>query len=118
METQSKLQIKEHIVSMLRSFKSEIDVSNYDPYNYGVGCNELRYWSLDASGEPQFESNNVHNWNCGEDVYAVYHWNDLSDYEAIEIERILADMMHRHYHISQLYRHETYARSSGEQNIS
>lgn len=90
-------ELKEYIVSMLKSFKNEIDVSNYDPHNCGIGCNELRYWSLDAHGEPQFESNNVHNWKQGEDTYAVFHWDDLSDYEMTEISRILDEMLQQQY---------------------
>lgn len=84
---------KENVVVMLSLLSKEIDVSEFDPYNFGVGNNELRYFSIDSEGNPLFESNNVHDWARGEDAYKVFAWEELTDYEKPAIEDVLKQIV-------------------------
>lgn len=78
---------------MLSILSEEIDISEFDQHNFGIGCNELRYFSIDTEGNPIFESNNVHDWERGEDAYMVYAWEDLTDYEKPAIEEVLKQIV-------------------------
>ena len=70
---------KENVVLMLLLLSEEVDVSEFDPHNFGIGYSELRYFSIDSKGNPLFESNNVHDWEKGEDAYKVFAWEELTD---------------------------------------
>lgn len=84
---------KSNVVMLLSLLSGEVDVSEYDPYNFGIGYDELRHFSIDTEGNPVFESNNVHDWDRGEDAYKVYVWEDLTDYEKPAIEDILKQIV-------------------------
>lgn len=84
---------KKNVVMMLSLLSEEVDVSEFDPHNFGVGYNELRYFSIDSEGNPLFESNNVHDWNRGEDAYKVFVWEDLTDFEKPAIEEVLKQIV-------------------------
>lgn len=84
---------KENVAMMLSMLSEEVDVSEFDPHNFGIGNNELRYFSIDTEGNPIFESNNVHDWERGEDAYMVLTWEDLSDYEKPAIEDVLKQIV-------------------------
>ena len=84
---------KSNVVMMLSLLSDEVDVSEYDHYKFGIGYNELRYFSIDSEGNPLFESNNVHDWKRGEDTYKVFAWEDLTDYEKPAIEDVLKQIV-------------------------
>lgn len=84
---------KSNVAMMLSLLSEEVDVSEFDPHNFGIGYNELRHFSIDAEGNLLFESNNVHNWERGEDAYKVYAWEDLTDYEKPALEDILKQIV-------------------------
>ena len=84
---------KENVTMMLSLLSEGVDVSEFDPHNFGIGYNELRYFSIDSEGNPFFESNNVHDWERGEDAYKVFVWEDLTDYEKPAIEDILKQIV-------------------------
>lgn len=88
--------IKQHVTRMLHFLNTEIDVSAYDATNYGIGYNELRYLSVNCSGQLYFESNNIHDWTKGEDVYKKFTWQELTDYEKKTIECTLQDICWRY----------------------
>lgn len=84
---------KSNVTMMLSLLSKEVDVSEFDSHNFGIGNNELRHFSIDSEGNPLFESNNVHDLERGEDAYKVYAWEDLTDYEKPAIEDILKQMV-------------------------
>lgn len=84
---------KSNVIMMLSLLSGEVDVCEYNPHNFGIGYDELRYFSIDTEGKPIFESNNVHDWERGEDAYKVYAWEDLTDYEKPAIEDILKQIV-------------------------
>ncbi|MBQ0073800.1 MAG: hypothetical protein KBT34_06365 [Prevotella sp.] len=84
---------KSNVTMMLSLLSKEVDVSEFDPHNFGIGYNELRYLSIDTEGNPLFESNNVHDWERGEDSYKVFAWEDLTDYEKPALEDILKQIV-------------------------
>lgn len=84
---------KENVVMMLSLLSEEVDVSEFYPHNFGIGYNELRHFSFDPKGNPLFESNNVHDWERGEDAYRIFVWEELTDYEKPAIEDILKQIV-------------------------
>lgn len=72
---------KEAFVSLLQRIDKEIDICEYDEYPHGIGYNELRYVGLDDYSNPYFESNNVHDWDRGDDEYMKFKWEELTTYE-------------------------------------
>lgn len=75
------LSVRNHISDLLNG-KKEFDICNiYEGRVGGVGYNELRYCSFDENGQLTFESNNVHDYECGEDCYKIFTWEELTDYE-------------------------------------
>lgn len=84
---------KANVAMMISLFSEEIDVSAFDVYNFGIGYNELRYFSNDSDGNPLFESNNVHDWERGEDKFKIFEWEELTDYEKPAIEDILKQII-------------------------
>lgn len=84
---------KNNVVMMLSMLSEEVDVSEFDPHNFGIGYDELRYLSIDSEGNPIFESNNTHDWERGENAYKVYAWEDLTDYEKPAIEDVLKQIV-------------------------
>lgn len=84
--------LKQRVIRMLHFLNAEIDVSAYDETNYGIGYNELRYLYVNKNGKLCFESNNIHDWSKGEDVYKIFTWNELTDYEKETIECTLQDI--------------------------
>lgn len=88
-----KLRVKK----MLSLYNEDIDVCEYFPYRNGIGYNELRFLFLDSESIPSFESNNVHEWEKGEDVYKVFSWEEISPYEKAEVEDILTMITEQEY---------------------
>lgn len=84
---------KKNVLMMLSLLSEEVDVCEFDPQNFGIGYNELRYFSIDSEGNPVFESNNVHDWERGDDAYKIFVWEDLTDYEKPAIEHILKQIV-------------------------
>lgn len=84
---------KNNVAMMLSLLSDEVDVNEFDPHNFGVGYNELRYFSIDSIGNPVFESNNTRDLEHGEDAYKTFVWEDLSDYEKTAIEDILKQIL-------------------------
>lgn len=69
------------VAHCIKKRNEELDVCDSAAYPYGIGYNELRFIGLDSCGKPYFESNNIHDWERGDDVYCQFHWCDLSAYE-------------------------------------
>ncbi len=84
---------KKNVAVMLSLLSNEVDISEFDPKNFGIGYNELRFFSIDSTGNPVFESNNIHDSEGGEDVYCTFVWEELSDYEKPAIEEILKQIV-------------------------
>lgn len=84
--------LKQHVTRMLYFLNTEIDVSAHNETNHGIGYNELRYLSVNKNGKLYFESNNIHDWSQGEDVYKIFTWDELTDYEKEAIECTLQDI--------------------------
>lgn len=84
---------KNNVAQMLSLLSNEVDVSEFDPLNFGIGYNELRYLSIDSNGNPVFESNNVRDLKGNEDEYRTFTWEELTDYEKSAIEDILKQIV-------------------------
>ena len=94
------IRCKRNVIMMLLLLSKEIDISEYDPYNFVIGYNELRYFSINSDGNPIFESNNTHDWDRGEDAYRVFTWEELTDYEKIAVEDVLKQIVKRYCGLS------------------
>lgn len=71
------------------SYGQEIDICELcADFPLGIGYNELRYCWIDEDNNLVLESNNVHDWTKGEDVYKKYYWNELTDYEKDALYKI------------------------------
>lgn len=84
---------KSNVVTMLSLLSDEVDVCEFNPHNFGIGHNELRYFSVDAEGKPKFESNNTRTPEGGEDAFMTFAWEELTDYEKPAIEDILKQIV-------------------------
>lgn len=82
---------KEIIVSAVRNMGGDIDLCEHGAM---VGENELRYVWLNQDNELCFESNNVHDYERGEDAYLFYRWHELTDWEKAEMRRIFSEISH------------------------
>ncbi len=87
------------MIKIIINFKGEdIDICEYygDP---GIGYNELRYFFVDDNNNPIFESNNVHEYELGEDIYKKFQWQELSNYEKAETYRELTKITNKYLKI-------------------
>jgi len=80
------------VISRLLCTKREIDICElYFGRIGGIGYNELRFCGMDENHQLTFESNNVHDYSNGEDIYKIFHWEELSDYEKDMLYHIFSD---------------------------
>lgn len=83
--------VKDTLRDLLEKNGEVIDLCEYFPDMIGgVGYNELRYFSIGMNGEIEAESNNDHETEKGEDFYKSYVWEEMTDFEKIEICRLFS----------------------------